>query len=203
LPVNIAVAVPVVAFKNAGYRLVAVVVSFVIAEPPTLDHAVPLYPSNSVLVVLNRKNPADGLASLCPVVPVGRISEPVEAVITSKLTLAAAAVTALVPPLAIGRVPVTPVVSGSPVRLVAIPLEGVPNAGVVSEGLMDITTLPVPVIVLLTRPLEASVNTGSAAVRLDTIGCAVKVATPVTPRVPETFRLVNELPLTNWKRVPS
>jgi hypothetical protein len=201
--VYIAVAVPVVAPKNAGYRLVAVVVSFVIAEPPTLDHAVPLYPSNSVLVVLNRKNPADGLASLCPVVPVGRISEPVAALITARLIFAAAAVTALVPPLAIGSVPVTPVVSGSPVRLVATPLVGVPSIGVTRVGLVDITTLPVPVIVLLTRPLNASVNTGSAAVRLDTIGCAVKVATPVTPRVPETLRLVNELPLTNWKRVPS
>ena len=203
MPVNIAVAVPVVAFKNAGYRLLAVVVSFVIAEPPTLDHAVPLYPSNSVLVVLNRRYPAAGLTSRCAVDPVGSISEPLAAVITSKLILAAAAVTAFVPPLAIGRVPVTPVVNGSPVRLVAIPLEGVPSAGVVSEGLMDMTTLPVPVIVLLTRPLEASVNTGSEAVRLDTIGCAVKVATPVTPRVPETLRLVNELPLTNWNLVPS
>jgi hypothetical protein len=33
-----------------------------------------------------------------------------------------------VPPLAIGSVPVTPVDKGSPVKLVAVPLEGVPNA---------------------------------------------------------------------------
>jgi hypothetical protein len=201
--VYIAVAVPVVEPKNAGYRLVAVVVSFVIADPPTLDHAVPLYPSNSVLVVLNRKNPADGLTSLCPVVPVGRISEPVAALITARLTLAAAAVTALVPPFAIGSVPVTPVVSGSPVKLVATPLVGVPSIGVTRVGLVDITTLPVPVIVLLTNPSLALVNTGSEAVRLNITGCAVKVATPVTPRVPETFTLVNELPLISWNLVPS
>lgn len=33
-----------------------------------------------------------------------------------------------VPPLATGKVPVTPVVRGKPVRLVAVPLDGVPNA---------------------------------------------------------------------------
>lgn len=32
------------------------------------------------------------------------------------------------PPLAIGSVPVTPVDKGKPVRLVAVPLEGVPKA---------------------------------------------------------------------------
>ena len=33
-----------------------------------------------------------------------------------------------VPPLATGNVPVTPVVKGSPVQLVSVPLEGVPKA---------------------------------------------------------------------------
>lgn len=33
-----------------------------------------------------------------------------------------------VPPLATGNKPVTPVVRGKPVRLVAVPLDGVPNA---------------------------------------------------------------------------
>ena len=50
-----------------------------------------------------------------------------------------------VPPLATERIPVTPVERGSPVRLVATPLEGVPSAGVTSEGLSERTTLPVPV----------------------------------------------------------
>ena len=43
-----------------------------------------------------------------------------------------------VPPLATGRVPVTPVVSGSPVTLVITPLAGVPKAGVVSVGLVSV-----------------------------------------------------------------
>ena len=36
---------------------------------------------------------------------------------------------------------------------------------------------------LLVSPLDASVNTGLLAVKLDMIGCAVNVATPVTPKV--------------------
>lgn len=55
--------------------------------------------------------------------------------------------------------PLMPVETGRPVALVRVTEVGVPNTGVTSVGLVDITTLPVPVIVLLTRPLEASVNT--------------------------------------------
>ena len=43
-------------------------------------------------------------------------------------------VLAFVPPLAIGRIPVTPVVSGSPVKFVAVPEEGVPNAPPLTTG---------------------------------------------------------------------
>jgi hypothetical protein len=50
-----------------------------------------------------------------------------------------------VPPLATGSVPVTPVVSGKPVRLVAVPEEGVPKAGVTNVGLFANTLAPVPV----------------------------------------------------------
>ena len=39
-----------------------------------------------------------------------------------------------VPPFATGRTPVTPLESGSPVKLVATPELGVPSAGVVNEG---------------------------------------------------------------------
>ncbi len=59
------------------------------------------------------------------------------------------AVEALVPPLAIGSTPVTPLVNGSPVRLVATPEAGVPSAGVTSVGDVDSTMLPVPVTALL------------------------------------------------------
>jgi hypothetical protein len=55
--------------------------------------------------------------------------------------------------------PLIPVDTGKPVAFVRVTEEGVPKAGVTSVGLVDMTTLPVPVIALLTRPLEASVNT--------------------------------------------
>lgn len=41
---------------------------------------------------------------------------------------------ALVPPLATGKTPVTPLVSGRPVHEVNTPALGVPNAGVVKLG---------------------------------------------------------------------
>ena len=50
------------------------------------------------------------------------------------------AVPALVPPLATGRMPVTPVVSGSPVTLVITPEAGVPNAGVTKTGESNVCT---------------------------------------------------------------
>ena len=72
--------------------------------------------------------------------------------------LLAVKVTAPVPPLATGKVPVTPEVNGRPVAL-AKPIapdgvpeafvktiaDGVPRLGVVSTGLVENTTLPVPV----------------------------------------------------------
>ena len=64
-----------------------------------------------------------------------------------------------------------------PVKFVTTPEDGVPKAGVTSVGDVDITTLPVPVIALLTRFLLALVNTAWLAVRLDS------VVTPVTPSV--------------------
>ena len=73
-----------------------------------------------------------------------------------------------VPPFATGKVPVIPVVNGSPVRLVKTPEVGVPNKGVTKVGLVARTTDPVPVTVSvkfvqamafplasLQRPLEA------------------------------------------------
>lgn len=57
-----------------------------------------------------------------------------------------------VPPLAIGSVPVTPVVRGKPVAFVKVPDVGVPKIGVTSVGLMDSTTLPVPVEVVTPVP---------------------------------------------------
>ena len=73
----------------------------------------------------------------------------------------------LVPPFATGRMPVTPVVSGNPVRFVATPLVGVPSAGVTSVGEVAKTTAPVPV-----SPV-------TAAAKLAVDGVPKNVATPV------------------------
>jgi hypothetical protein len=70
-----------------------------------------------------------------------------------------------VPPLAPGKIPVTPVVKGKPVALVSTPDAGVPSAGVTRVGLVDKTTLPVPVEVVTPVPPLA---TGSVPVKLDT-----------------------------------
>ena len=72
-----------------------------------------------------------------------------------------------VPPFAIGKTPVTPVVSGSPVKLVATPLDGVPNAGVTNVGDVAKTRLPVPVSFVI------------AAIKFALDGVAKNVATPV------------------------
>ena len=52
-----------------------------------------------------------------------------------RITLLAVRVVKLVPPLATGNVPVTPVVSGKPVVFVKTPADGVPMFGVTSTGL--------------------------------------------------------------------
>jgi len=66
-----------------------------------------------------------------------------------------------VPPLATGSVPVTPVVSGKPVRLVAVPEAGVPKTGVTNVGLVERTVLPEPVELVTPVPPLA---TGSVPV---------------------------------------
>lgn len=63
-----------------------------------------------------------------------------------------AAVAAPVPPLLTPSVPVTPVVSGRPVKLVATPLAGVPSAGVVKVGAVKVS--PAMVVVVLPLAIE-------------------------------------------------
>ena len=72
-----------------------------------------------------------------------------------------------VPPLATGRVPVTPVVSGKPVTFVITPDAGVPRAGVVSVGLVK---------VLLVRVCAFAVPTTSPSP--DAIPCIACVPVP-------------------------
>lgn len=69
-----------------------------------------------------------------------------------RAVIAAAAVVWPVPPLASGKVPVTPVDKGNPVRLVATPEVGVPSNGVTNVGEVDRTTEPVPVEVVTPVP---------------------------------------------------
>ena len=75
------------------------------------------------------------------------------------LKLVMLAVLALVPPLATGNTPVTPVVSGNPVQFVSVPDVGVPSSGVTSVGLVESTTEPLPVLVVTPVP---PLKTGSA-----------------------------------------
>jgi hypothetical protein len=46
-----------------------------------------------------------------------------------------------VPPLAVGKVPVTPVVRGKPVKFVAVPLDGVPSTPPLTKGAPEEPTL--------------------------------------------------------------
>ena len=64
-----------------------------------------------------------------------------------------------------GRLPVTPVVNGSPVALVSTPDAGVPRAGVTNVGLVANTAAPVPVGLLMTpsscaEVVEANCDSG-------------------------------------------
>ncbi len=63
--------------------------------------------------------------------------------------------------------PIVPLIfiEAVPVRFVTTPLAGVPSAGVTNVGDVDITTLPVPVMALDTKFLDASVNTATDAVK--------------------------------------
>jgi len=72
-----------------------------------------------------------------------------------------------VPPLAVGNVPVTPVVKGKPVALVNVTDVGVPKSGVTNVGLVANTNAPLPV------------SSVTAAAKLADVGVAKNVATPV------------------------
>jgi hypothetical protein len=96
-------------------------------------------------------------ASTTPPVPVDAVVEPV-------------------PPLATGRVPVTPVVKGSPVALVNTAADGVPRAGVVSVGLDARTTAPVPVAVVTPVPPDV---TGNAFTKAALVAAKVVARTEV------------------------
>ena len=95
----------------------------------------------------------------CPVEPMARLAVVLPLAPTTKVP--SAVVVCPVPPLPIGRDPVTPVVSGSPVAFVSTSAEGVPSAGVTSVGEVERTTDPVPVDVVTPVP---PLRTGSVPV---------------------------------------
>ena len=68
------------------------------------------------------------------------------------------------PPFAVGKTPVTPVVSGNPVTLVITPLAGVPRFGVTSVAEVALTGAPVPVAVVHTGRADAPPPTKSSVV---------------------------------------
>ena len=75
-------------------------------------------------------------------------------------------VVAPVPPLATGKVPVTPVDNGRPVALVSVAADGVPRFGVTSAGELERTRLPVPVEVAVPVPPEEAAK-GVVSVSVD------------------------------------
>ena len=95
-----------------------------------------------------------------------------------------------VPPLATGRVPVTPVVRGSPVVLVSTPDAGVPKAGVTKVGDVANTAAPVPV---------SSVR---AAAKLAELNEPNEVALPTDVTAPVRLALVVTLPAVKPAAVP-
>jgi hypothetical protein len=63
-----------------------------------------------------------------------------------KAVMASWAVAAPVPPFAIGKIPVTPVVNTSPVALIRLPEAGVPKIGATSVLLVSVATLEAVII---------------------------------------------------------
>ncbi len=79
-----------------------------------------------------------------------------EAVIGERASNAAALVVAPVPPFAIGKVPVTPVVNGKPVALVKVNDVGVPKFGVVKIGDVKVLFVKVSVPARVAEVAEAA-----------------------------------------------
>jgi hypothetical protein len=78
----------------------------------------------------------------------------------------------LVPPFAVGSVPVTPVVNGSPVAFVSVPDAGVPRAGVTKVAEVIVGDVP-------NTKAPEPVSPVTAAAKLAEDGVPKNVATPV------------------------
>ena len=89
--------------------------------------------------------------------------------------------------------PETPVLIGSPVQLVNVPLDGVPKTGVTNVGLVERTLLPEPVFVTLTMFLLASSARAVDAVRPDRVA-VLDAESVVNPPAPEKFVAARVVP---------
>jgi hypothetical protein len=103
-----------------------------------------------------------------------------------------------VPPLATGKVPVTPVVSGRPVAFVRVTLVGVPNNGVTKVGeVLTTNVVPVPVCEAIEVAFPTDVIT---PVRFAFVTTVAALPTLVTPPVKLAF--VVTLPAVKPAAVP-
>ena len=156
-------------------------------------------------------NAADAVVCPVPPLPMGNVpvtpvvsGSPVTLVITPEVGVPSNGVTSVglvlstllpepvevvtpVPPLATGKVPVTPVVKGRPVTLVITPEAGVPSAGVTSVGLVLRTVLPEPVEVVTPVPPFATANVPA------TVTAPVVAVAGVSPVVPKLMEETREL----------
>lgn len=102
----------------------------------------------------------------------------------------------MVPPLAIGKVPVTPVESGRPVALVSVPLDGVPSAPPFTTNAPALpvltpraVTTPVPVVMVdgaLPTPPPTTIALADNAAEDAQVDAPLKYGMP--PDVPETVK---------------
>ena len=158
------VALPDVAFANNGYTLVAVLVSLLIAAPPTEAQAVPLWPSNWVVEELKRKYPATPVGCSA-VVPTGSNIAPVP--VNNAI------------PVTVGAVKVSPaIVAAAPPRLTDV-------EPIVIELLVN-AALPILVIVLVEPLIDLLVKV-SVVARPTRVSVDVgRVSVPVLTMVPMT-----------------
>lgn len=106
----------------------------------------------------------------------------------------------LVPPLAIGKTPVTPVVKGSPVALVNVPLEGVPKAPPLTT---KAPALPVFTPKAVVTPVPVEMVEGAApAPPPTTIAFAAKAAEVAQVDALEKYGMPPDVPATVSAKVP-
>ena len=142
-----------------------------VVNAPVLGVVAPTVPLNAEAVIVLLLS-ASVPASVASVPVVGRVSAvlPVAvklcvnapACVTFPASVIVLEFATPVPPLAAGKMPVTPVVRGRPVALVSTAADGVPRFGVVRLGLVANTSAPEPVSSLITPASSAEVVAAKA-----------------------------------------